>query len=81
VRSNALYGAGYTDSARTQFEYVTMGRLPDETHDRVLATLRLSPGMRTSVIARAGAELVRNAGFQGGRRRDYLIDAGVHFRP
>ncbi|MDB4880733.1 MAG: Capsule assembly protein Wzi [Gemmatimonadetes bacterium] len=81
VHSNALYGATYTDSARTRYEYTTRARFPDETRDRVLGTARLSPLPRTSVIARVAGERVRNANFRGGRRRDYLVEIGVYLRP
>lgn len=81
VHSNALYGAVYTDSARTIYEYSTRARFADETRDRLLATARVSPTRRTAVTARLAAELVRNADFQGHRRRDFLVELGVLLHP
>lgn len=80
IHSKALYSASYVDAERTLYEYATVSREPDELRDRLLATATLHLSDAARVSLRAGGQRVRNADFLGGRRRDYLLELGMHLR-
>ena len=75
--SNATYLGFYTDPAQTDFQVRKASSTPNELRDIGMATLVLQPVDGLALNLRAGGERIRNADFNGGRRRDYVFEASV----
>ncbi len=77
IYSDANYGAYYSDSAQTIYHVYKVSKQADELRDLLFGTLVLQPDVGIAITVRAGAERIRNADFQGGRRRDYVADIAL----
>lgn len=77
IYSNAAYRSFYSDSAGTRFVVQKVSHTDDELRDIVLASLILQNDDGIALTIRGGGERIRNADFQGGRRRDYVAQVGL----
>jgi hypothetical protein len=78
---NAVYSGVYLDPARTVFTISKLSRTSDEQRELLIASYLYQRDARMAVVARAGAERIRNWNFEGGRRRDYVADLSLRVRP
>jgi hypothetical protein len=80
IYSSATYASHYADSARTVFVFGKTSSQPDELRDRLRATAEFQSDDGLALVIRGGAERVRNLGFQGDRRNEYLLDVALRLR-
>ena len=75
----ALYSySDYTSiDANGTLELRRNGRVINELRDRVMATIELNEGPWLALVARAGAERIRNADFTTARRSSYVADVSL----
>jgi hypothetical protein len=77
IYSNASYTSFYADSAHTQFVVQKVSHTADELRDRILGSLVLQTDDAIALSFRVGGERIRNANFQGGRRRDFVAEVAL----
>ena len=77
IYSNATYSGFYSDSAGTRYVVQKISHTDDELRDIVMGSLILQNDDGIALTLRGGFERVRNADFQGGRRRDYVAQVGL----
>lgn len=79
IYSNASYVSFYADSAKVNYVIRKLTSAPDELRDIAIASLALQTDDAIALSFRAGAQRVRNASFQGGKRYDYVADLALRF--
>jgi hypothetical protein len=77
IYSNATYTSFYTDPAQTQFVVQKVSSTPNELRDLLLGSLILESEDAVALTMRTGFQRIRNASFQGGRRRDYVAEIAL----
>ena len=61
----------------TRFDLHRLGAVTNELRDRVVASVEYPQPGGLTVVARAGAERIRNADFTAGRRHSYRLDIAL----
>lgn len=79
IYSNALYSSGYDINGRWVVE--KRGSAPDELRELAIATVAVEPSSAARITLRGGLERTRNVMFTGARRRIWVADVGVRWRP
>ncbi|MEO8336817.1 MAG: capsule assembly Wzi family protein [bacterium] len=79
IYSNAVYRSFYSDPGETRFVVEKVSHTADELRDIVLGSLILQNDDGIALTIRGGGERIRNANFNGGRRRDYVAQVGLRF--
>jgi hypothetical protein len=79
VYSTGTYSAGADTTGQWVVRKLTSGT--DELRELAIGTLALEPSPRAGVTLRAGVERTRNVMVTGGRRRSYVADVGLRWRP
>ena len=77
IHSNANYLATYPDPGGTRYVVTKVSRTADELRDLIFASAVIQGDDGIALTMRAGGERIRNASFQGGRRRDYIAQVGL----
>jgi hypothetical protein len=77
--SSGTYSAGPDSTGKWVVNKRTSGT--DELRESAIGTLSLEPTPRAGMTIRAGVERTRNIMFTGGRRRSYVADVGLRWRP
>ena len=78
---NGQYSGIYLDSAHTIYTLKMLSRTSDEQRELLIASLVHQRDAHIAIVARIGAERIRNWSFTGERRRDYVVDLSVRLRP
>jgi len=79
IASNATYAGTYDSAGR--WHVAKRGSAPDELSELALGTISVEPTPATRATLRLGADRTRNVMFAGGRRRSYVVDVAVRWRP
>lgn len=79
IYSNAGYAASYNRNGRWVVEKV--GAAPDELREQAIAAISVDHGAATSLTVRGGLGRTRNIMFLGGRRRSFVADIDLRWRP
>jgi hypothetical protein len=65
----------------TRFDLHRLGTVTNELRDRLVASVEYPQAGGLTLIARAGAERIRNADFTSGRRHSYRLDIALRLDP
>jgi hypothetical protein len=80
IYSNAEYLAGYTDANSTRYVVRKVSHTDDELRDRLGASVLVQTEAGPALTLRVVGERSRNYLFQGGSRKSYAAELGLHLQ-